>query len=233
MRRANQLVNRKSLKSILLLVFSVALLLLFTHSVQKKTINILALGDSYTIGEGVSYENSWPGALVQKLENEGIKASMKVIARTGWTTDELLAAIEKEELTSRFDVVFLLIGVNNQYRGRSAEEYRKEFKALLNKAIVFAGNNPAHVITLSIPDWAYTPYAENRDKKNISEEIDRFNNINNVETLNAHAQYIDITGISREAGEDRSLITTDGLHPSGKMYAQWVNKIAPEVEAIK
>ena len=216
-------------KSIILFVFGVTLALLFTYSVQKRTMNILALGDSYTIGERVSYENSWPGLLVEKLGNEGISANMKVIAHTGWTTDELLAAIEKEEITPRFDVVFLLIGVNNQYRGRNAEEYRKEFKVLLNKAIAFAGNNPAHVITLSIPDWAYTPYAENRDKKSISEEIDRFNMINKEETLNTYACYIDITGISREAGEDRSLITTDGLHPSDKMYEEWVRKIAPEV----
>ena len=190
---------------------------------------LLALGDSYTIGEGVSYENSWPGLLATELDNKGIKATMKVVSRTGWTTDELLAAIEKEELSGTFDVVFLLIGVNNQYRGRSAEEYRKEFKMLLDKSIAFAGNKPAHVIVISIPDWAYTPYAENRDKKAISAEIDHFNTINKEQTLASHAKYVNITQISREAVEDRSLITTDGLHPSGKMYEEWVRKIAPEV----
>ena len=216
-------------KPIVLFIFSVTSALLFTYSTAKKNMTILALGDSYTIGEGVSYENSWPGLLEAELEKRGMKASMKVIARTGWTTYELLTAIEKEELSGAFDVVFLLIGVNNQYRGRGAEEYRKEFKMLLDKSIAFAGNKPTHVVVISIPDWAYTPYAENRDKKAISTEIDHFNTINKEQTLSAHAKYVNITPISREAGEDRSLITTDGLHPSGKMYEEWVKKIAPEV----
>lgn len=195
--------------------------------------NILALGDSYTIGEGVSYESSWPGLLCQAMEKQGVKTHMKVVARTGWTTDELLAAIDKEEITETFHAVFLLIGVNNQYRGRGAEEYRGEFKTLLSKSIAFAKNEPSHIIVLSIPDWAYTPYAEGRDKKAISAEIDLFNKINKEEARAAHAFYVDITGISREAGTDPSLITTDGLHPSGKMYQEWVNKIVLEVMIIK
>lgn len=195
--------------------------------------NILALGDSYTIGEGVSYENSWPGLLCQAMEKQGVKTHMKVVARTGWTTDELLAAIDKEQINEKFDAVFLLIGVNNQYRGRSAEEYRGEFRTLLERAIAFTNSKSCHVIVLSIPDWAYTPYAEDRDKKAISAEIDLFNKVNKEETLAAHAWYIDITGISRKAGTDRSLITTDGLHPSGKMYQEWVEKITTEIMTIK
>ncbi len=220
-------------KPILFFIFSVTSALLFTYSVQKKNMTLLALGDSYTIGEGVSYENSWPELLAKELDNRGAKAIIRVIARTGWTTDELLTAIEKEEPKGTFDVVFLLIGVNNQYRGRSSEEYRKEFKMLLDKSIAFAGNKPAHVVVISIPDWAYTPYAENRDKKAISAEIDHFNKINKEQTLTAQAKYVDITQISREAGEDSSLITTDGLHPSGKMYEEWVKKIVPEVISAK
>jgi len=195
--------------------------------------NILALGDSYTIGEGVSYENSWPGLLCYELGGKGIKTTMKVVAKTGWTTDELLGAIDKEQITGTFDVVFLLIGVNNQYRGRSAEEYRNEFKGLLNKAVSFAGNKPDRVIVLSIPDWGYTPYAEGKDKKAISAEINAFNKINKEEALAIHARYVDVTEISREADKDRALITTDDLHPSGKMYQEWVKKAIPEVLAIK
>lgn len=194
---------------------------------------ILTLGDSYTIGESVSYENSWPGLLEKELKVKGIATAIKVIARTGWTTGELLDAVAKEENLGKFDVVFLLIGVNNQYRGMNAEEYRKDFKALLDKSVFYAREIPAHVIVLSIPDWAYTPYAEGKDTKAISTEIDLFNKINKEETLRILAQYIDITGISREALVDPSLLAGDGLHPSGKMYQEWVNKILPKVMSLK
>jgi lysophospholipase L1-like esterase len=118
--------------------------------------------------------------------------------------------------------------VNNQYRGRDAEEYRREFVALLNRAIGFAGGNAQRVVVVSIPDWGVTPFAKDRDRAKIGAEIDHFNAINREETLRANARYVDITPGSRNAATDGTLVAGDGLHPSAKMYQQWVNAIAPE-----
>lgn len=184
----------------------------------------LALGDSYTIGESVNEFERWPQQLTATLRTRGIViGDPTIIARTGWTTDELNDAIDKAELNGTYDVVSLLIGVNNQYRDRPAENYREEFRALLKRAIGFAGNRPQRVVVLSIPDWGVTPFAEGRDRKNIAWEIDAFNAINFEETVRAGAQYVDVTPISREAVRDPSLVASDGLHPSGKMYAAWAH----------
>jgi len=184
----------------------------------------LALGDSYTIGESVNEFERWPLQLTATLRASGIViGEPTIIARTGWTTDELNDAIDKAELNGTYDVVSLLIGVNNQYRGRAPENYREEFRALLRRAIGFAGNRPQRVVVLSIPDWGVTPFAEGRDRKNIAREIDNFNAINFEETVRAGAQYVDVTPISREAVRDPSLVASDGLHPSGKMYAAWAH----------
>ena len=182
----------------------------------------LALGDSYTIGESANEFERWPLQLTAALRARGIViGDPTIIARTGWTTDELNDAIDKAELNGTYDVVSLLIGVNNQYRGRTAENYREEFRGLLKRAIGFAGNRPQRVVVLSIPDWGVTPFAEGRDRKKIAREIDDFNTINFEETVRAGAQYVDVTPISREAVRDPSLLAADGLHPSGKMYAAW------------
>ena len=187
----------------------------------------LALGDSYTIGESVVEADRWPNQLSRALKIP----QPEIIAKTGWTTDELSSAIDKADPRGPYSLVTLLIGVNNQYRGRDAEQYRREFAALLQRAIGFAGGNTPHVIVVSIPDWGVTPFAANRDRAKIGREIDQFNAINREETLRAKARYVDITPESRGAATDPALVAGDGLHPSAKMYAQWVALIEPEARA--
>ncbi len=185
----------------------------------------LALGDSYTIGESVAEAERWPVQLASLLRAEQIDLDDPIIiAKTGWTTDELNAAIDQLRPSGQYDLVSVLIGVNNQYRGYSAADYRSEFAALLKRAIAFAADRPARVIVLSIPDWSVTSFATGRDRSKIAAEIDRFNAINRAETIQSGAQYIDITPISRRASIDPSLIAADGLHPSGKMYAHWAGQ---------
>jgi lysophospholipase L1-like esterase len=197
-------------------------------------LRILALGDSYTIGEGAAVEDRWPVQLVERLRGEGLSvADLRIIARTGWTTYELSAAIDREDLTGPFDLVTLLIGVNNQYRGRSMEEYRAEFRDLLQRAIAFAGDNPTRVIVLSIPDWGVTPFAEGRDRALIAAQIDAFNQVNREETIQTGAVYVDITPISRRASAAPELLAADGLHPSGKMYAAWVDAVILQLNIHK
>ena len=193
----------------------------------------LALGDSYTIGESVAASERWPVQLTARLRARGFTLEDPLlIATTGWTTGELAGAIEQANPIGPFDLVTLLIGVNNQYRGRSEDEYRKQFHALLQRSIAYAGDDPARVIVLSIPDWSVTPFAtgmgaEQSSLDRIAGQIDQFNAINRAETERSGAHYLDITPISRQAAQDRSLLATDGLHPSGKMYAQWVKLIEP------
>jgi lysophospholipase L1-like esterase len=149
----------------------------------------------------------------------------EIIAKTGWTTDELNAAIDKANPHGPYDLVTLLIGVNNQYRGRGADEYRTQFVALLQRAIGFAGGKTKNVVVVSIPDWGVTPFAKGRDRAKIAREIDQFNAINREETLRAGARYVDITAESRQAANDTALVAGDGLHPSGKMYSEWTRMI--------
>lgn len=194
----------------------------------------LALGDSYTIGEAVSQQESFPFQLVTQLKTNNISvAKPKVIAKTGWTTDELQTAIKAENITQNYDLVTLLIGVNNQYRGYSLDTYRKEFKELLNTAISFAGKNKKRVFVVSIPDWGVTPFGKSsgRNIQTIASEIDAFNAIKKEETLAAGISYTEITLASRNAATDLSLVAKDGLHPSGKMYAEWAAKVAVAVKA--
>ncbi len=193
----------------------------------------LALGDSYTIGESVAAAGRWPVQLTARLRERGFTIDEPlIIARTGWTTEELSRAIDRAQPPGPFDLVTLLIGVNNQYRGQSEGEYREQFAELLQRAIGFAGNDPSHVIVLSIPDWSVTPFAaQGRSQSGIAAvaaAIDRFNAINRAETLSRSAvHYIDVTPVSRQAAADRSLLADDGLHPSGRMYAEWVKLIEP------
>lgn len=194
---------------------------------------MLCLGDSYTIGESVPETDRFPVQLVKQLREKNKNFADPVsIARTGWTTDELIAAIQERNVQGIFDYVTLLIGVNNQYRGYSSDVYRKEFNELLQTAINYAGGNVAHVIVISIPDWGVTPFAANegRDESKVAGEIDLYNSINKEETLKAHSQYVDITPISRRAATDQTLLARDGLHPSGKMYTLWCEQILPLVK---
>lgn len=190
----------------------------------------LALGDSYTIGESVAPEERWPVQLGALLRAEGLDVGdPTIIATTGWTTDELSAAIDRTNPQGAFDLVSLLIGVNNQYRGRGQDEYREQFAALLQRAIGFAGGNPARVLVLSIPDWGVTPFAARleRDPAAVAADIDAFNAINRAETERPGAHYVDVTPFSREAAHDPSLLADDGLHPSGRMYAEWARLALP------
>jgi lysophospholipase L1-like esterase len=181
----------------------------------------LALGDSYTIGEAVPESERFPNQLAREL---GWPAP-RIIAKTGWTTDELNAAIDAANPQGPFDLVTLLIGVNNQYRGRDVEQYRGEFAALLRRAIGFAGGDPKKVIVVSIPDWGVTPFAEGRDRAKVAREIDQYNAVNREEAAKAGAKYVDITPISRR--DDPSLVAEDKLHPSGKQYSEWAKAITP------
>ncbi len=193
---------------------------------EEKKHSFLALGDSYTIGEAVPDNECWPMQLVEMLNAAGKPFSKpQIIATTGWTTDELMNAIRVENPQGTFDLVSLLIGVNNQYRGYSKEVYAKEFEDLLNQAIDFAGKIANHVVVVSIPDWGATPFATDRNREEIATEIDEYNTINREIGLRKGVHYVDITPGSRLSLSDYSLVTTDELHPSGKEYLKWTEEI--------
>lgn len=195
--------------------------------------NYLALGDSYTIGQGVSEAERYPNQTRVLLGGEGIDfRAPHIIAVTGWTTAQLQSAIDAQQLADTFDIVTLLIGVNDQYQHLSIDGYRQRFQALLTKAISLAGNRSSRVIVLSIPDYSVTPFAQYSDRDRIRREIDAFNLVNREITLARGAQYLDITASTREAASDRSLLAADGLHPSGKEYAKWAQRLAPLIKAV-
>ena len=191
------------------------------------SVRYLALGDSYTIGESVREADRFPSQLTALLVREGLPTEVSIVARTGWTSDELWQGIQSRSLEPPYDLVSLLIGVNNQYRGYDINEYRESFKFLLGKAIEYSGGDPDRVIVFSIPDWGVTPFASGRDEAKIASEIDAFNLVNFEETEKTGAHYVDITPVSRRAKNDDSLIAPDGLHPSGAMYAEWANRALP------
>ena len=195
---------------------------------SKNAFRYLALGDSYTIGESVDKEANYPSQLGEKLEEQlKKKVEVQIIARTGWTTDELQEAINAEKPSGKYDLVTLLIGVNNQYRGRDTTDYRPEFKALLDQAIHFAGNKKDHVIVVSIPDYGCTPFGKSR-QASISEGIDAYNNVARNISKSEGVQFVDITGISRNGLKQPALVASDGLHPSAEQYKLWVEKILSE-----
>lgn len=193
----------------------------------------LALGDSYTIGEAVPAAENFPHQTVSRLRKAGIQmADPVIVAVTGWTTDELAAAVRERNIRETFSVVTLLIGVNNQYRGRALDNYREEFTSLLNQAIIFANGHPRHVVVLSIPDWGVTPFAEGRNRTQIAKEIDAYNAAAK-EIAEAHkCGWLDITDSTRANGTKPEYLAEDGLHPSGKEYAIWADRLAPMLEKI-
>lgn len=200
-----------------------------TDTHMNKT--YLALGDSYTIGEAVPQKESFPYQLVSQLNINGLEiAEPKIIAVTGWTTADLISGVKASRLSKTYDFVTLLIGVNNQYRKYSAETYRKEFVDLLNIAINHSSKGQNSVFVISIPDWGHTPFGQQKNPDEIRAEIDKFNAINKEVALTAGVHYIDITPGSRLALTDQSLIALDGLHPSGKMYKEWVKQLLPQVK---
>lgn len=195
------------------------------------TVRLLALGDSYTIGESVEPTERWPVLLGERLELQGVASSIEVqiIARTGWTTDELDAAIDRANPRGPFDLVTLQIGVNNQFRTLALEEYRTGFASLLAGAIGFAGGDEGKVIVVSIPDWGVTPFGQSYEPDRIAVEIDRFNAIAEEETERLGATFVDITSISRS--DAPGLVASDGLHPSATQYRLWVEEILPVVRS--
>lgn len=216
---------------ILLCLFVSILIIIFAQSKSMTTVKqytYLALGDSYTIGEGIPVFQNFPNQAIQLLRKKGVDMNAPdILAQTGWTTNELLHGMDQYAFQKNgYDFVTLLIGVNNQYRGLPAETYRYEFEALLRQAIQFARKSPQHVIVLSIPDWSVTPFAADSDRSRIGAEIDAFNRINQKITQEYNAHYLDITPGSRDAAGDPALITGDGLHPSAHEYAKWARPLS-------
>ena len=194
--------------------------------------SMLCLGDSYTIGESVLPAENFPNQTVQLLKSASYEFEPpQVVAMTGWTTDELENAIKNRALKNSYDFVTLLIGVNNQYGGRTAEDYEPQFETLLKKAIQFANGKTHHVIVLSIPDWGATPFAGDRDRDKIAKEIDEYNTSNKKIAAAYQVNYIDITPGTRLSLNDQSLVAADGLHPSAKEYTKWAEKIYLVIKA--
>ncbi|MDQ7916113.1 SGNH/GDSL hydrolase family protein [Mesonia sp. MT50] len=214
------------------------LLFLFSnHSsyAQQETaaISYLALGDSYTIGESVLESERWPMQLALRLEEDGMQIRQpNIIAKTGWRTDELLQAMQEQLGDKKYDLVSVLIGVNNQYQGVELSVYKKEFKEILEKAIPYGEQGKRSVFVLSIPDYGVTPFGKESDKKNISKEVRAYNKAARKIAKEMEVSFYDITPISKKAAQDLSLVAEDELHPSGKMYALWVEKIYTKIQQI-
>jgi len=206
-----------------------------THTAATE-LRYLALGDSYTIGEGVPESGRWPVQLARALRDDGMPLTdPRIIAQTGWTTDELDAAIDAVHPLAEYDLVSLLIGVNNQYRGRSVDEYRVQFAGLLERAIGFAQWRRERVLVLSIPDWGITPFAHEaaRDPERIAIEIDAFNAAARQVCSARGVAFVDITPVSRAHGAEPRMLAEDGLHPSATMYNEWMRLALPVVRAME
>lgn len=212
--------------------FAIATLLSNSMCAQIKNepLQYLALGDSYTIGESVTEQERWPVQLAEVLTKQGTPVSKpKIIAVTGWRTDNLKNGINIAQLIGHYDLVSLLIGVNNQYQGKPVSEYELEYEDLLNKAIELAGGKKDRVFVVSIPDYGYTPFGKPRQRE-ISVALDEFNAVNKRITEGYGITYFNITDISRMGLEDPELVASDGLHPSGKQYSLWVDRISKGLE---
>lgn len=198
---------------------------------DARQTSYLALGDSYTIGESVDPAGRWPVQLAEALRDEGFAIEHpRIIARTGWTTDELSAAIDAAgPQGDDYGLVTLLIGVNNQYRGRAVDEYAHEFAVLLERAIGFAGRRADRVVVLAIPDWGVTPFAaqSGRDTAAIARELDAYNLAAAKICAERGVAFVDIAGVSRERGSEPEMLADDGLHPSAAMYAEWTRLALP------
>ena len=194
-------------------------------SPNNESYSFLALGDSYTVGEGVSYEESWPSQFVDYALDRGIDfKNPELIAQTGWKTYDLLNAIKSSNLSVKYDFISLLIGVNNQFNSRPLSEFEDDLNEILTE-INYLKKGNSKVIVISIPDWGYSPYGSSYDRDRISDEIDQFNNILKKISEQNNLNFVDVTQISRLAIKEPNLIAEDKLHPSGLMYLEWVEKI--------
>jgi lysophospholipase L1-like esterase len=194
----------------------------------------LALGDSYTIGEGVADADRWPNQLKAMLDAKGLSVDApEIVAKTGWTTDELSAAMDAHAFKPPYALVTLLIGVNNQYRGRDLDNYRAEFEALLKRAVALAGGEASHVIVVSIPDWGVTRFGKSsgRDVGEIAHQLDAYNAANAQIAKMLHCGYVDVTAVSRDGADHADALVGDGLHPSAAMYKKWAERIVPAAAA--
>ena len=206
-----------------------------TDALPQAQLSYLALGDSYSIGEGVAEAGRWPMQLARALREAGIAiADPRIIATTGWTTDELSAAMDDAEPLGEWDFVSLLIGVNNQYRGREVDDYLGEFASLLQRAIALADARAERVLVLSIPDWGVTPFArrELRSPRRIARELDAYNAAARDVCEAQGVAFVDITGISRDGGDAAAMLAEDGLHPSAAMYARWSAEALPVARGL-
>ena len=201
---------------------------------EKTTYKYLALGDSYTIGESVCGDCNYPKQLADSLNktlNE--KTSVKIIAKTGWTTTDLLDAIAAENPAKDYDLVTLLIGVNNQYQGKPFSLYEEEFTKLLKMAIDFAHAKPKNVIVLSIPDYGFTPFGQKSGKaETITKELERYNMYNEKIALEKGVYFENITPITQKGLENPALVASDGLHPSEVAYKMFVEKMFKKASEI-
>jgi lysophospholipase L1-like esterase len=213
------------------------LLLVSIHGMAQKLIvreevKLLALGDSYTIGESVALSYRWPMQLVDSLQKRGVDCLQpKIIATTGWRTDNLKQAISRTKFKEEYNLVSLLIGVNNYFQGKTVESYAPEFEDLLKRAIQLAGGDKSSVFVLSIPDYGYTPFGKENQQK-ITEGIDAFNAVNKSISDKYGVKYYNITDISRRGLEEADLVASDGLHPSEKMYSEWVKVILSDITVV-
>lgn len=202
---------------------------------QTAPISFLALGDSYTIGESVAAGERWPEQLAAALRREGVAlAPPRIIATTGWTTDELAAAMDAAEPLGQWDFVSLLIGVNNQYRGRDVDDFRSQFRGLLERARALAGGRAERVLVLTIPDWGVTPFgaASGRDRGRIAAELDAYNAAVCEEARRIGAPCVDIAPVSRARGAEAAMVAADGLHPSAALYAEWASLALPAARRV-
>lgn len=204
-----------------------------SYGVDKRQFSYLALGDSYTIGESVPYEDRWPTRLVQLLRKSGKDVEDPVfVARTGWTADELIREIHSIGDPNKYDLVTLLIGVNNQYRGLDIDLFRQNFKELLVIASRFARGKKSHVVVVSIPNWGLVPFAKGRNVAHITAAIKHYNEVCGHEARAFGAQFVDITALADKAAGDPSLVASDGLHYSGKMHQLWAEKVLPVAKKL-
>lgn len=199
------------------------------ESSNLEIIHYLALGDSYTVGESVPYEDSFPAQLSKEIEtNLGYTVQTTVIAQTGWRTDQLISAVNGRS-SAKNNLVTLLIGVNNQFQNKPFSQYETEFSTLLNKAVEFAGGDPNKVIVLSIPDYYFTPFGEKKSSRQISIELDNYNAYAQSVSKAKGVTFLNITDITRKGLDQPELVAKDGLHPSGIAYEKFVERLYPLV----